>query len=325
MLAFLKLIRLPNLLIIAFAQYMIRLCLVEPILRSYGLYIQVSDLEFALLVLATVFVAAGGYVINDYFDVRIDHINKPEQLVIDNGVKRRVAMGAHAVLSFLGVAIGASLAWKCNIVIAGTTLFLASVVGLWFYSTTFKYKFLTGNLLISLFTGMVPFMAALFEVPRLIMRYNARMVQLQYDTGQSVPELILLWVGSYALAAFGLSLIREIIKDMEDVEGDKEYGCRTIPIVLGMRNAKVIVALLILIFMGGIGYIQSLQLAAQDKYSFLYFLGLIQVPLLFVLFNVVTAKEKRNFHYASMFVKFIMLTGICYLFMLKFFLLAPLA
>src|SRR5688572_26195329 len=106
MLAFLKLIRLPNLLIIAFTQYMIRLCLIEPILNLSGLQLQMTDWEFGLLVLATVFVSAGGYIINDYFDVRIDHINKPNLLVIDNGVKRRIAMGAHAVFSFAGVAIG---------------------------------------------------------------------------------------------------------------------------------------------------------------------------------------------------------------------------
>src|ERR1019366_9227099 len=129
MIAFLKLIRLPNLLIIAFTQYMIRLCLIEPILKASGFELQMSDLEFALLVLAVVFVSAGGYIINDYFDVRIDNINKPEQLVIDKGIKRRVAMGAHAVLSCLGVAIGIFLSWKCNILMAGRTLFFFSVIG----------------------------------------------------------------------------------------------------------------------------------------------------------------------------------------------------
>lgn len=321
MFAFLKLIRLPNLLIIAFTQYMIRFCLIEPILNLAGLYIQMSDLEFFLLILATVFVAAGGYVINDYFDVRIDNINKPEHLVIDKGVKRRVAMGAHAVLSFLGVAIGIFLAWRCNILMAGGTLFTVSVIGLWFYSTSFKYQFLSGNIIISLFTGMVPFMVALFEVPRIILRYSSRLAEQQYELGTVVTDTILLWTGAYGLTAFGLSLIREIIKDMEDIEGDQEYGCRTIPIVLGIKKTKAIVAALIVFFMAGIGYIQYIQLAAKDKYSFLYFLAFIQLPLLFVLFNTITAKEKKHFHLASTFVKFIMLAGICYLLMLKFVLL----
>jgi len=321
MLAFLKLIRLPNLLIIAFTQYMIRFCLIEPILNLAGLYLQITDGEFALLVLGTVLVAAGGYVINDYFDVRIDNINKPEELVIDNGVDRRVAMAAHAVMSMLGVAIGIFIAWKCNIFLAGGTLFTVSVIGLWFYSTSFKYQFLSGNLIISLFTGMVPFMVALFEVPRLILRYSTTLAQQQYDHGTVLTSTILLWAGAYGLTAFGLSLIREIIKDMEDVEGDQEFGCRTMPIVLGIKKTKWIVSALIVLFIAGIGYIQYLQLGSEDSYSFYYFLALIQLPLLLVLFITYTAKEKKHFHNASILVKFIMLTGICYLLLLKFVLL----
>ncbi len=318
MISFLKLIRLPNLLIIALTQYMIRLFLIEPILNLAGMYLQISDLEFFLLVFATVLVAAGGYIINDYFDVRIDQINKPNQLVIDKGVKRRVAMGAHAVLSFIGVAIGLVISWRCNILLAGGTLFASSVIGLWFYSTSFKYKFLSGNIVISIFTGMIPFMVALFEIPRIIARYNSKLTLQQEELGAMVTDTILLWVGVYAIMALGLSLIREIIKDMEDVEGDNEYGCKTIPIVLGIKKAKIIVASLIVLFMAGIGYVQYLQLAGMDKYSFLYFLAFIQLPLLFVLFNTITAQTKNKFHFASITIKFIMLSGICYLFMLKY-------
>jgi len=280
-----------------------------------------SDWEFVLLVLATVFVSAGGYIINDYFDVHIDNINKPEQLVIDKGVKRRVAMGAHAVLSFLGVAIGIFLAWKCNILLAGSTLFILAVVGLWYYSTSFKYQFLTGNILVSLLTGMTPFMVVLFEVPRLIIEYNAQLIQQQNAIGAVITDTVLLWAGCYGIAAFGLSLIREMIKDMEDVEGDLEYGCRTIPIVLGMKKAKVIIATLIIFFMTGIGYVQHHQYEVKDKISFLYFFILIQLPLLFILLRVFKAKEKKHFHFASMMVKVVMLAGICFLFLLRFVLL----
>lgn len=321
MLAFLKLIRLPNLLIIAFTQYMIRLCLIEPGLSRSLMYIQMSDLEFALLMLATVFVAAGGYVINDYFDVRIDNINKPEQMVIDHGVKRRVAMGSHAVFSALGVGIGIFLSWRSNILMTGGCLFAISVIGLWFYSTTFKYQFLTGNLIISLFTGMVPFMVVLFEIPRVILQYPNKLAAQQFEHGAAITETLLLWAGAFGIAAFGLSLIREIIKDMEDMEGDKEYGCRTVPIVLGIQKTKVITTTLTLLFMAGIGYLQYVQLSARDRYSFLYFLAFIQLPLLFVLFNVIASKGKKSFHIASLCVKFVMLTGICYLLMLKFLLL----
>jgi 4-hydroxybenzoate polyprenyltransferase len=321
MISFLKLIRFPNLLLIAFTQYMIRLCLIEPSLHLYGMYVQMSDMEFALLVVASVFIAAGGYIINDYFDVRIDLINKPGQMVIDKGIKRRVAMGAHAVLSSVGVIGGIYISWRCNIFLAGGTLFTVSVIALWFYSTSLKYRFLTGNLLISFFTAMIPFMVALFEIPLVIIKYNSKLVQMQYEQGSAITTTLLVWAGAFAIASFGLSLIREIIKDTEDIEGDKEYGCRTIPIVLGIKKAKTIVSILVLFFMAAVAYLQYSQFKANDKYSFFYFLLLIQFPFAGLLFCIARATEKKHFHFASTFTKLIMLAGICYLFLLKFILL----
>ncbi len=321
MFAFLKLIRLQNLLIIVFTQYMIRFCLIQPILNLSDLDLQMNEWEFGLLVLATVFISAGGYIINDYFDVRIDTINKPEENVIDKGIKRRVAMGAHAVLSSLGVAIGLFISWRCNLLLSGGTLFTLSVIGLWFYSTTFKYQFITGNLLISLLTGMTPFMVAFFEVPVDIKNYHTFLIDQETRFGFTATSTILIWAGAYGLAAFALSLIREMIKDMEDVEGDKEYGCRTIPIVLGIPKAKMIVSALIVLFIAGIGYLQQAQHGSKDKISMLYFFFLIQLPLVFLLFRIFTANQKKHFHFASILVKMIMLTGICFLFLLKFVLL----
>ena len=322
MIAFLKLIRLPNLLIIAFTQYMIRICLIQPILQLSGMELQMHQWEFALLVLATAFVSAGGYIINDYFDVRIDNINKPDEMVIDKGVKRRIAMGAHAVLSSLGVAIGIFLAWRSNILLSGGVLFALSVIGLWFYSTTFKYKFLTGNIIISLLTAMVPFMIVLFEIPKAIVAYNAQLIQQQEKYGFAITTTILLWSAAYAVFAFALSMIREMIKDMEDIPGDKEYGCRTIPIVLGIKKAKMILYFFILLTMTGVGYGQKfLREQLHDKYSFLYFLILVQIPLLLLIFRVLKAQDKKHFHSSSIQVKIIMLAGICYLFLFRFLLL----
>src|SRR5690348_9789169 len=117
MLSFLKLIRVQNLLIIAFTQYMVRWCLIFPILKARGFELQLSNINFFLLVLSTVMIAAAGYIINDYFDVNIDKINKPERMVIDKGVKRRVAIGAHTLINILAILIGLYVsysvgAWK---------------------------------------------------------------------------------------------------------------------------------------------------------------------------------------------------------------------
>jgi 4-hydroxybenzoate polyprenyltransferase len=297
---------------------MIRLCLIEPVLRQNGFELQMKAWEFAILVIATIFISAAGYIINDYFDVRIDNINNPGENVIDKDIGRRYAILAHGILSSLGVAIGIFLAWKSHILLTGGVLFTVSVIALWFYSTTYKYKFLSGNLIISLLTSMVPFMVALFEVPRIIPAYYTELIRMQ-STGATVPtHIILLWTGCYGIAAFFLTLIREIIKDMEDMPGDREYGCRTIPIVLGVKKAKWIVAVLIITFIAGIGYIQKKQLDAHDKTSFLYFLLLVQVPLMIILFRVILAAQKKHFYQASILIKFVMLTGICFLFLVRF-------
>ncbi len=322
MIAFLRLIRFPNLLIIAFTQYMIRFCLLQPILKLSEMELQMKEWEFALLVLATIFVSAGGYIINDYFDVRIDNINKPDENVIDKEVKRRVAMGAHAVLSSIGVLIGIFLAWRSNILLTGGVLFAASVIALWFYSTTFKYKFLTGNLVVSLLTGMVPFMVAIFEVPKIISAYNLQLSEQISKYGFAATTTILLVTSAYGIFAFLLSLIREMIKDMEDIEGDKEYGCKTIPIVIGIKKAKLILYTFIILTIAGVAYGQNyFHEQLKDKYSFLYFLILVQIPLLILIFRIFKATEKKQFHSSSIQVKLIMLFGICYLFLFRYLLL----
>ena len=316
--ALLSLIRLPNLLIIAFAQYMIRLCLLEPILLLAGYKLQMSDFYFFLLVISTVLVAAGGYIINDYFDVRIDGINKPKHLIIDKGIKRRIAMGLHAAVSFLGVGIGIFVSYKSNILFSGGAIFSLTVIGLWFYSTTFKYQLLIGNIIISLFTAMIPLLVVLYEIPLMVTKYNNQLFKEMSEMGTSTRDTILLWVGAFALASFVFSVIREIIKDMEDYEGDKEYGCYTVPVVFGIKKTKKIVSLLIVLTIAGIGYVQFKQYTSEDKISFFYFLIGISVPLFFLFIRILTAKEKKHFHFASMITKIIMISGLCYLFLFRY-------
>ena len=163
MIAFLKLIRLQNLIVIAFTQYMVRWCLIFPVLKLRGLELQLSNLNFFLVVLATVMIAAAGYIINDYFDLRIDKVNKPNRILVGKGVKRRVAMGAHTVINIIAIAISFYVAksiglWKISI------LYFICATGLWFYSTTFKRQFLIGNVVIAIFTGLVPFIVGIFEL-----------------------------------------------------------------------------------------------------------------------------------------------------------------
>jgi 4-hydroxybenzoate polyprenyltransferase len=325
-LAFLKLIRFPNLLIIAFTQYMVRWCILFPglsgtqqyvehyclELRPEGFQFLISDLDFFLLCLSTVMIAAAGYIINDYFDVRIDRINKPDEIVIDKTIKRRVAMGAHVVINVIAFIIGVWLSWKYNFFYFGSFVFGISIILLWFYSTNFKRMFLVGNLAVAFLTGIVPLIVALFELPMQI-RENGHCLFLAHTNLNSLFAIVLV----FSLFAFIVTLLREIIKDIEDYEGDRENGCTTLAVTLGMERSKQIVALLSLFVMLLLSLIQYKQYLAGDMTSFWYFTLGLQIPFLLLAFALFYARDKKHFTRAGGLTKLIMLSGICYLFLYR--------
>lgn len=305
MFSFLKLIRIQNLLIIAFTQYMVRWCIVYPMLIGRGYELQLSNFHFFLLTLSTVMIAAAGYIINDYFDVNIDKINKPERMVIDKGVKRRVAIGAHTVINILAILIGLYISysvgeWKLILI------YLFWTFGLWFYSTHFKRQFLSGNLMIALFVALVPLVAGVYE---LLPCYKTYAVSFRD-----------IWKYIFAVSFFAFisTLLREMIKDIEDYEGDKEYGCQTMPIVIGIKASKMVIVILSFTTFVCLSYFQIFFWNTNDFISFIY-LGLaLQVPFLFLIWKTITATTKKDFRIAGNTAKVIMLLGVCYLFIFAF-------
>ncbi|HEY0030928.1 MAG TPA: geranylgeranylglycerol-phosphate geranylgeranyltransferase [Bacteroidia bacterium] len=312
MIAFLKLIRVKNLLIIAFTQYVVRWCLIYPLIKTRSLYyeLQLTEVQFFLLVLATVMIAAAGYIINDYFDVKIDKVNKPERLVIDKGVKRRVAIGAHTVINFLAVAIALYVSYKIGSWRLALVFFVCAG-GLWFYSTTFKRQFLIGNLVIAAFTALVPLIVIVYE---LIPMYR------QYLPLDEKLSFLPIWYygGALSFFAFITTLLREIIKDIEDVDGDREFGCKTMPIVIGIRSSKNVAIVIAIATIVCLGLIQQEFYQRGDTISFIYIIVALQLPLLFLIYKIKTAHEKKQFRFAGNFSKFIMLMGICYLFVFAY-------
>ena len=293
MLNILRLIRFPNLIIIALTMYLTRYCLLLEFdgqaLKFVPLAFTLNNVGFALLVLATLFIAAAGYIINDYCDTRIDAINKPERLIIGVSVSRRKAMFAHTILSSLGVIIGFWLAYEIHHIIYGWVNVI-TVGLLWYYSTNFKKHFLIGNIVIALLSGLISVVVGLFEP-------NAYK-ELYY------------FILSYAGFAFLISLMREIVKDLEDIEGDIAEDCKTLPIVLGVNKTKTIIILLIAIVIAAIGYVISLPLFTGNKVFVIYSVLAIQLPLLGMIYFVVKANTKRKYYILSTFIKVIMLTGV---------------
>lgn len=253
--------------------------LVQACLLAEGVqWRKILEPGFLALTFSTVLIAAAGYIINDYYDVKIDAINKPERLLVGRAIRRRRAMFAHLLLSFIGVGIGFLLSWKVGLINLGAVLLL------WGYSDRLKRMLLIGNVAISLLSASMLLVVAV---------YNDRLNKITLG---------------YALFALLISLIREIIKDMEDVKGDASFECRTLPIVAGLRGAKLVLYPLIAVFQA---FLLVVVLHPTTKQLFdAYMIVLVLLPSIWMVVKLVRADRKRDFTYLSNLNKLIMLTGI---------------
>jgi 4-hydroxybenzoate polyprenyltransferase len=266
--SFLRLTRVWNLVIIAMAQYFAAGFLIN--------WNTIFDWRLFILSSSTVAIAAAGYIINDYYDVKIDLVNKPERVVVGKSITRRYAILFHTLLSILGVALGLILSWKIALVN------FVSATALWWYSNSLKRQPFIGNLVVALLTGI-----AIWLVDSL------------YKSGH---VLILMYAGF----AFFMTLIREIIKDMEDLKGDNTFGCQTLPIVWGMRKTKNLIYAILAVFAMCVillnQYFRNLPTP--------YFLLVLFIPVLWFLFRLIRADTKKDYAWLSNFCKLILLLGI---------------
>lgn len=264
----LKLTRFGNLIIIALAQYFTAGFLI-------GMH-TLNDVKLFLLSISTTVIAAGGYIINDYYDVKIDYINKPDRVVIGKSITRRYAILFHIVLSVTGIALGFYLSWR----IAAVNML--SVFLLWLYSNNLKRLPFIGNFTVAFLTGL-----------------SVMVVDIFYRTENSLVVI-------YALFAFFMTLIREVIKDMEDLQGDNTFGCKTLPIIWGVRKTKILIYAILIIFAGTVVLLNQLYKALPFKYHLVF----LFLPLLWLLFRLISADMKKDFTRLSTFCKIILLLGI---------------
>jgi 4-hydroxybenzoate polyprenyltransferase len=298
--AFFRLIRWPNLLFIVLTQMLFRYFILPFVYeRNHPGYetIKLSQNLFFLLIIASVCIAAAGYIINDYFDVNIDQVNKSSKVIIGAYIKRRYAILFHALLSITGLLLSMYIGYKIQNIYIPVFNFI-SIVVLWFYSTTFKKKLLIGNILISLLTAWVILVLTVAE-------YRFR-VSPQDIVWQRLLKVSFVYAGF----AFIISLVREVIKDMEDIEGDLKYKCKTMPIVWGLPVSKVFTGVWIVVLTGLIAALQIYVLQFGWWYSTLYSLLTIMIPLVWVLRKLYEANTPQQFHKLSKMVKMIMLAGI---------------
>ena len=306
-----QLIRYKNLIIIVLLQWAMHTCIIRPLLLPFHVAPATPDLYFWLLVIASVLIAAGGYVVNDYFDTRIDDINRPDRVIVGKSVSKKAAMWLYQALTGVGALIGIGIAFYAKSVTLGF-LFLGLTGMLWFYSSSYKRQFLVGNLIVALATGLVPFIVGFLEVAFLKKHYGELL-----DFTPIAPT-IYTWVGGFAWFAFLVTLIREIVKDLEDVEGDRELECRTMAVVWGVKRVKFVVYGLVLLTLGAAAFYVSKIHFADDSLTLRYYIIGIILPFLYFIYLILRAKAKSDFHQAATFLKFIMIIGICYSFVFYF-------
>lgn len=298
-----QLIRLPNLLIIALTQFLLRYAILKPFLYEGSVAVSSRWYDFCILVGVTLLIAVGGYVINDYFDVKIDQVNKPEKLVIDRQVTARMAIMIHLVLNGIATILGFYLGYRIGSLYFGLIFPFISIL-LWLYSARYKRTLLWGNLIVAFLSAFVILILWLFEFYHLRLDPNG-FAKIINDL-KGVTDIFL----AYACFAFLLTLAREIIKDLEDWEGDQKYGCRTLPVVIGRTKAAWVAVLLMVVNMVLLSYGMLVLHRLGLTMAFWYFLAAVQVPVLFHIYLTLTAKSKQDYHAASTLAKFIMLAGI---------------
>ncbi len=309
MTTFFKLIRLPNLLIVILTQCLTYFCVIKPFVESGGISLSLGFSEFILIVIMSVLITEAGYIINDYYDQDIDSINKPGFNTF-NKLNRALLLLSFAVFNLTGIFIGFYLAEQTDTLLMGWFI-LCIVFILWLYSARYKRQLLTGNILVSLLSAFVVVIVWLFEFFFFRTEYGNSIEQREMII--AINEIILF----YASFAFIVSLIREIVKDIEDREGDAEYDCKTLPVVVGVKNSKLVICLLLSAVVLSLLYLQYWHYEGYKLLSW-YFVIAVQLPLIFLIYRIIIAESKNNFKYISAFLKIIMLFGIVSMILLRF-------
>ncbi|HEX2935176.1 MAG TPA: geranylgeranylglycerol-phosphate geranylgeranyltransferase [Bacteroidales bacterium] len=312
----LQLIRFKNLVIIALTMILMRYGIIQPIFVAYGLSLELPDLYFSLIVIAVMLIAAGGYIINDYFDVNVDQLNKPDKVLIGTRFTARSVFVTYLVLNAIAIVVSVFLLLKTGL-LALFFIFPLAIGALWFYSTTYKKQILIGNLIVAILSGIVPILPALYEIPLVNVMYHEYLISMGIDL-----HIVISWTGTFALFAFILTLAREIIKDAEDVYGDRSYK-NSFPLAVGDILTKMIINFLLLVVIFLISYLfwKYLRITNSGGFDYVtlsYFLALIIIPLIITAGIVFKASDTKSYHKASSIIKLIMLAGICYAIVVRF-------
>ncbi len=294
-----KIVRPLNLVIIVFCQLLFWICVVLPLHQYTNTTVHLATWQFSLLVISTVLIAAGGYVINDYYDLPIDLENKPDKVIINRYIKEDKAFVYYVVLTIVGLGLAFAVAHTLSSLRLVTIQIIAATL-LWFYAQSFKRSFFIGNIIVSILTAWTIIVVSAYEID-LNVEGNYYEIFLSF-----LSKITVL----YALFAFFASLKREIVKDIQDIEGDEYYGSKTLPIVLGIKGAKIAVGIIITISWSLLTWCLLSILKKTEWLGAIYILVSLILFLGVLFFMLVRASNKKDFGRLSAFLKLYMFIGI---------------
>lgn len=305
---YLRLIRWSNLLFIIILLVLLEKGVIASLCHSQSMPEQLPLMVLVVLIASVVLIAAGGYVINDYFDIKIDRINRPDTLIITRTISKDSAMRLFYCLTVVGVLGGLWCAWICRSW-SLLTVFVITPGLLWFYSASYKRQLIVGNLIIAFLAASVPLILALANMGYMYAKYSVVIYE------QDIIPLIFRYMCGFSIFSFLCTWCREIVKDLQDQEGDRELECHTLPVVFGERTTKIIVSLLIVVIV---------MLAAYAVYGLLpfdrsffslsgrYWLCGMLIPMCCELWLLWTAKIPTDYRNAQLLIKIIMAIGMLY-------------
>ncbi|MBS1612751.1 MAG: geranylgeranylglycerol-phosphate geranylgeranyltransferase [Bacteroidetes bacterium] len=301
--AFLKLIRIVNLLIIALSLYLFYYLILVPVHadKLQTSLVPFTNFEFALFTISVMLIAAAGNVINDYYDHELDREYKPERPLAQGIFSLDAAMYIHAVLAFGGIGIGFYLGWN-NSNYKLVYIYIICVILLYVYSAYLKKIALVGNLVVSALAGFVFVLLLLFEANLLNM--------IHFENAGFVFSILKFQVMFYGGFAFITTLLREIVKDLEDYEGDAAYDINTLPVAYGVTFAKAVALFVAAILLTAVGYFAYNFHQSGALYHGMYLTGAVALPTIAVIAVLAKAKQKQDYAKVSMLVKVVMLLGI---------------
>ncbi len=344
----LKLIRWKNLLIIALSMFVMHYVLIYGMIKhhtilnyntiyhksqvlSFDFSLQLSHFLFLILVLSVLFIAAGGYIINDILDKSLDKINRPEKVTIGKKISEKTATIYYYAFNIIGFLLSLYVSYRIHLWQL-SFIFILAIGLLYFYSSSYQKIPLVGNLSVAFLILIVPLLVPIYDILALNKVYRPTLLNYHFNF-----NFLFTWVGGFAFFAFLATLIREIVKDAEDYEGDKILGYNTLPVIIGDMWTKILSISLLFILIAALFWInfyylsnhlelkyifspedQWWQKIRPDQLSTWYMLIMLIFPAIIVIFQLSKANTAKDYHIAGNWLKILMITGILYSFTLAY-------